>query len=174
MITTKLRFVAVLILAASCWSVSGQTAAAREPFVSKACGFQVKIPAGWRIKASPSKKCAFALIVPQRPDGDMQLLERSGDFAQGSDDLGFTKDQGKWMLQGESYMESGETGSANWTGLEGSVDTTIYGKRGYVGLGSQTRALLFNRKNRIAEVTCYNGDEAVPEFVRDFEFLTQP
>ena len=143
-------------------------------YLSKACGFQVTIPAGWRIKPSPSKKCTFTLAVPERPDGDLQLLARSGNFAQGSDDLGFTKDQGKWMLQGESYQEAAEIGSANWTGLQGSVDTRIYGKKGYVGLGNQTRALLFDRKNRIAEVTCYNGEEAVPEFVKGFEFLAQP
>lgn len=170
----KLGFVAILILAASSGPVAAQTAAVRGSFVSKACGFQVTIPAGWRIKPSPSKKCTFTLVVPERPDGDMQLVVRSGDFAQGSDDLGFTKDHEKWILQGEGHMEASEIGSAKWTGLEGSVDTRIYGKKGYVGLGNQTRALLFDRKNRIAEVTCYNGEEAVPEFVKGFEFLAQP
>jgi len=114
------------------------------------------------------------MTVPERPDGDMQLLVRNGNFAQGSDDLGFVKDQGKWMVQGESYMEAGEIDSSTWKGLQGTVDTRIYDKKGYVGLGSQTRALLFDRKDRIAEITCYNGDEAVPELVKGFEFLPQP
>jgi hypothetical protein len=176
MMRTRLNAVGLFLLIAIPSLAAPQATAGHgnAQFVSRACRFQVKIPAGWSIKPSPSKKCDFLVIVPERPDGDVQLLVRNGDLAQGSDDLGFTKDQGKWMLQGEGYSEAHEIDSPTWTGLQGSVDTRIYGKKGYLGLGNQTRALLFDRRNRIAEVTCYNGDEAVPEFVKGFEFLAQP
>jgi hypothetical protein len=167
-----IAFFSLLLLAPV--PVAAQATSASGTFLSQACGFQAKIPANWRIKPSPSKKCVFSVTVPQRPDGDMQLLVRHGDFAQGSDDLGFAKDQGKWTLQGEGYSAADEIDSPTWTGLQGSVATRMYGKKGYVGLGDQTRALLFDRKDRIAEVACYNGEKAVPEFVKGFEFLAQP
>jgi hypothetical protein len=143
-------------------------------FLNKDCGFQVKIPSGWRIKPVPSKKCTFKVIVPQHPDGDLEILVRDGDIAQGSDDLGFSKEDEKWIVQGEGSSQATEIHSSSWTGLQGSVDTRIYSKAGYSGLGSQTRALLFDRKNRIAEVTAYDGEEFVPQFVKSFQFVTQP
>ena len=121
-----------------------------------------------------SKQCTFKMIVPQHPDGDLQIVVRDGDMAQGSDDLGFSKEDGKWIVQGEGSSEATEIHSSTWTGLQGSVGTRIYGKEGYSGLGSQTRALLFDRKNRIAEITAYDGEETVPQLVKGFQFLAQP
>jgi hypothetical protein len=77
-------------------------------------------------------------------------------------------------LQGEGSVEAVHIESLTWTGLQGSVATRIYQKGFYSGLGDQTRALLFDRKHRIAEVTCYVGEEVVAEFVKGFEFLDEP
>jgi hypothetical protein len=154
-------------------AVPGAAQSTPPQFVSKACGFRARIPAGWKIKPS-LKKCRFAVIPPNRADGNIELVVRDGDMEQGSNDLGFANDGGKWTLQGEDSVEAVHIESLTWTGLQGSVATRIYQKGFYSGLGDQTRALLFDRKNRIAEVTCYVGEGPVAEFVKGFEFLDKP
>ena len=155
--------------------VLGPAAAQSEPprqFISRSCGFQAKIPTGWRIKPSASQKCAFTVVAPQHhTDGNLELLVRSGDLEQGSDDLGFVNDDGKWTLQGEGSAQAVQVESQNWLGLQGSVDTRIYEKGSYCCIGLQTRVLLFDRKRRIAEVTTYSGDKTIPEFINGFEFI---
>jgi hypothetical protein len=143
-------------------------------FVSKVCGFEAKLPAGWRIKASLSKKCAFTVIAPGRQaDEGIELLIRKGNLKQGSEDLGFTSSNGKWTLQGESIVEATSVESPSWVGVWGSgVATRIYRNGFYCCLGDQTRGLLFDRKSRIAEITGYSEDE-VREFISGFEFLAQ-
>jgi hypothetical protein len=91
-----------------------------------------------------------------------------------ANDLGFTKEQGKWMLQGENAVEAVQIESANWLGLQGVVATRVYENGHYAGIGDQARAVLFDRKHKIAEVTCFSGDHVVSEFVRGFEFLVDP
>ncbi len=76
-----------------------------------------------------------------------------------------------WILQGEDSVTAQRIEAVSWVGLQGSVGSRIYEKGFYRGLGDQTRALLFDRKDRIAEVTSFSGDEVVPEFVKRFEFL---
>lgn len=153
--------------------VAAQSAPPPRQFVSKVCGFQAKLPAGWRIKAALSKKCAFTVIAPRRPaDEGIELLVRKGNLEQGSADLAFMNDDGKWTLQGEESAQAVQIQSLSWVGLRGSVATRIYQKGFYCCLGDQTRALLFDRKRRIAEITGYSGDE-VQEFINGFEFLAQ-
>jgi hypothetical protein len=141
------------------------------PFISKACGFQAKLPADWKIRPSRSKKCGFTVIAPNRADGDIEVIVRQGTVD--DNELGFTKENGKWILQGEGSAEAVQIESASWVGLQGSVASRIYEKGFYRGLGDQTRALLFDRKHRIAEVSCFSGDKEVREFVKGFEFLSE-
>lgn len=162
------------LLVAISMPVAAQSAAPPRQFVSKVCGFQAKLPAGWRVKASLSKKCAFTVIAPRRPaDEGIELLLRKGNLEQGSEDLGFTNSNGKWTLEGESIVEATSIESPAWVGVWGSgVATRIYKNGFYCCLGDQTRALLFDCKTRIAEITGYSGDE-VQEFINGFEFLAQ-
>jgi len=53
-------------------------------FPEQDCGFQAKIPSNWS-KSRPCrrKKCTFKVIVPQHPDGDLEILVRDGEMAQG-------------------------------------------------------------------------------------------
>jgi hypothetical protein len=165
---------ASLLLFAISTPVAAQSAPPPRQFVSKVCGFQAKLPPGWRIKASLSKKCAFTVLAPRRPaDEGIELLIRKGNLEQGSEDLGFTNSNGKWTLQGESIVEATSVESPSWLGVWGSgVATRIYRNGFYCCLGDQTRALLFDRKSRIAEITGYSEDE-VQEFISGFEFLAQ-
>jgi hypothetical protein len=169
----RLTLVALFFLLPVSVSAAAQATAGHRPFVNKGCGFQARIPAGWRIQPSPSMECVLTVIAQHRSDGDLELLVRDGTLDAGADDLGFTKDNGKCMLQGEEYGTAVQIESASWIGLQGSVATRVYEKRGYSGLGEQTRAVLFDRKHRVAEVTCYVGEELVPEFVKGFEFLSE-
>jgi hypothetical protein len=163
----------LLLVVAISMPVAAQSAPPRQ-FVSEVCGFRVKLPAGWRIKPSPSKKCTFTVIAPRRQaDEGIDLLIRKGNLEQGSEDLGFTNSDGKWTLQGESIVEATSIESPSWVGVCGSdVATRIYKNGFYCCLGDQTRALLFDRKTRIAEITGYKADE-VQEFMKGFEFLAQ-
>jgi hypothetical protein len=165
--------IAVLLLVTSI-AVPGAAQSKPVQFVSEVCGFRVKLPAGWRIKPSPSKKCTFTVIAPRRQtDEGIDLLIRKGNLEQGSEDLGFTNSNGKWTLQGESVVEASSVESSSWVGIWGSdVATRIYKNGFYCCLGDQTRALLFDRKTRIAEITGYSGDE-VHEFMNGFGFLAQ-
>jgi len=166
----RLTLVALLLLL----PVSGSAAQAeanRGRFLSKACGFQAKLPADWKIRPSRSKKCGFTVIAPNRADGDIEVILRPGTLD--DNELGFTKEDGKWILEGEGSAEAVQIESASWVGLQGSVASRIYEKGFYRGLGDQTRALLFDRKHRIAEVSCFSGEQVVPEFVKGFEFLTE-
>jgi len=162
-----------LLLVAISMPVAAQSAPPRQ-FLSEVCGFRVNLPAGWRIKPSPPKKCVFAVIAPRRQaDEGIELLIRKGNLEQGSEDLGFTNSNGKWTLQGESVVEATSIESPNWVGVWGAdVATRIYQNGFYCCLGDQTRALLFDRKTRIAEITGYKGHE-VQEFMKGFEFLAQ-
>jgi len=165
---------APLLLVAISMPVDAQSEPPPRRFVGQVCGFQAKLPAGWRIKASPSKKCAFTVLAPLRPaDEGIELLIQKGDLEQGSEDLGFTHSNGKWTLQGESIVEATSVESPTWVGVWGSgVATRIYRNGFYCCLGDQTRALLFDRKRRIAEITGYSEDE-VQEFISGFAFLAQ-
>lgn len=165
---------AFLLLVAAPVPVVAQSAPPPRQFVSKVCGFQAQLPAGWRIKPSVSKKCTFTVIAPLRQaDEGIELLIRKGTLEQGSEDLGFTDSNGKWTLQGESIVEATSVESPNWVGVWGSdVATRIYKNGFYCCLGDQTRALLFDRRTRIAEITGYSPDE-VQTFMNGFEFLTQ-
>lgn len=142
-------------------------------FLSQACGFQVKIPANWKIKPSRSKKCVFSISAPSWADGDLELVVRHGTLGDGAHDLGFTEDNGKWTLEGEGSVAAEQIESANWVGLQGLVATRVYENGHYAGLGDQARAVLFDRKHWIAKVTCFSGHEVVPEFVKGFEFLSE-
>lgn len=167
----RLFLLASILLAATTGSVAAQATAGPRQFVSKVCGFKATVPADWKIKPSASKKCVFTVVAPHRADGDLEVVVRKGTLEQGADDLGFSNEGGKWTLQGEDSVAAEQIESPTWTGLQGSVATRIYEKGFYAGLGDQSRALLFNRKNRIAEVTCYVGEKVVSEFVQGFEFL---
>jgi hypothetical protein len=149
--------------------VQAQVSGANRQFVSRACGFQVEFPADWKLRPSRSKRCAFTVMVPTRADLDIELIVRHGTLD--DNQLGFTKEDGKWILQGEGSAAAAQIESANWVGLQGSVGSRIYEKGFYRGFGDQTRALLFDRKDRIAEVTSFSGAEVVPAFVKRFEFL---
>jgi len=164
----KLLSVASLLLAILIPSEAQVTSATRQ-FISKVCGFQVEFPADWKLRSSRSKRCAFTVMVPNRADLDIELIVRRGTLD--DNQLGFTKENGKWILQGEGSANAVPIDSVTWVGLEGSVGSRIYEKGFYRGLGDQTRALLFDRKSRIAEVTSFSGDEVVPAFVKRFEFL---
>ncbi len=151
---------------------AAQVADANGLFTSQICGFQTKLPAGWKIRPSRSKKCVFAVLDPGRADDEgLDLIVRRGNLDDGANDLGFTKNNGKWMLQGEDTVEAVQIESAIWSGIQGTVGSRIYEKGHYSGFGDQTRALLFDRRDRIAEITCFSGEKRVPEFVKGFEFL---
>lgn len=154
--------------------VTAQSALPPRQFLSKVCGVKLKLPSNWRVKLSSSKKCAVTVIAPGRQaDEGIDLLIRKGNLEQGSEDLGFTNSNGKWTLQGESIVEATPVESASWVGVWGSdVATRIYRNGFYCCLGDQTRALLFDRKTRIAEIAGYSGDE-VHELMNSFEFLAQ-
>jgi hypothetical protein len=157
-------FVAVLMPA------EAQVAKSPRLFISRPCGFQVMLPADWKVRLSRSKKCVFiAIIVPYRADGDIEFVIRDGTVD--DNQLGFAKEDGKWMVQGEGSAAAVQIASASWVGLEGSVGSRIYEGGFYRGFGDQTRVLLFDRKHRIAEITCFTGDKVVPQFVKGFEFL---
>jgi hypothetical protein len=166
---------ASFLLVAISLPVAAQSAPPARQFVSKVCGFQAKLLAGWRIKPALSKKCAFTVIAPRRQaDEGIELLVRKGNLEQGSEDLGFTNSEGKWTLQGESTVEAASIESSSWVGVWGSdVATRIYKNGFYCCLGDQSRALLFDRKTRIAEITGYSRDE-LQKFINGFEFLAQP
>jgi hypothetical protein len=157
------------LLLAILMPVQAQVSGATRQFVSKACGFQVEFPADWKLRPSRSKRCAFTVMVPERADLDIELTVRHGTLD--DNQLGFTKKDEKWILEGEDSATAEQIESASWVGLQGSVGSRIYEKGFYRGLGDQTRALLFDRKDRIAEVTSFSGDEVVPAFVKRFEFL---
>jgi hypothetical protein len=153
---------------------AAQVADANGLFTSHICGFQTKLPAGWKIRPSRSKKCFFTVLDPGRADDEgLDLIVRRGTLDQGANDLGFTKDSGKWMLQGEETVEAAQIESASWIGMQGTVGSRIYEKGHYSGFGDQTRALLFDRRQRIAEITCYSGEKRVAAFVKGFEFLSK-
>lgn len=163
--------VAFLLLAIAMPALA-QDAAAPHMFVSKVCGFQVKLPLGWKIRPSRSKKCAFTVIDPGRAaDDGLDVIVRDGTLDDGANDLGFTKNEGKWILQGEETVEAVEIKAGSWMGLQGTVGSRIYENGHYSGFGDQTRVLLFNRGQRIAEVTCFSGEKRVADFVKGFEFL---
>jgi hypothetical protein len=164
----KLLSVASLLLAILL-PVRAQISGAARQFVSKACGFQVEFSADWKLRSSRSKRCAFTVTVPNRADLDIELIVRHGTLD--DNQLGFTKENGNWILQGEDSVTAQQIEAVSWVGLQGSVGSRIYEKGFYRGLGDQTRALLFDRKDRIAEVTSFSGDEVVPAFVKRFEFL---
>jgi hypothetical protein len=167
----RLTIVALLLLLPVSGSAQ-QVAAEHGTFLSKACGFQVKLPVDWKIRPSRSKKCAFTVIAPNRADGDIEVIVRQGTLD--DNELGFTKkEDGKWILEGEGSAEAVQIESASWVGLQGTVGSRIYEKGFYRGFGDQTRALLFDRKHRIAEVSCFSGEKVVPEVVKGFEFLTE-
>jgi hypothetical protein len=165
--------VAALIVVAIPALSSSQVGTTPGQFVSAACGFRVQLPADWKIRPSRSKKCEFTVIAPHRADGDIELTVRNGTLEDGAEKLGFAKDNGKWILQGEGSAGAVQIESATWVGLQGSVATRVYEKGTYSGLGDQTRAVLFDREHRIAEITCYVGDKVIPEFVKSFEFLAE-
>jgi len=164
----KLLNVASLLLAILL-PVQAQVSGATRQFVSKACGFQVEFPADWKLRSSRSKRCAFTVMVPNRADLDIELIVRHGTLD--DNQLGFTKENGNWILQGEDSVTAQRIEAVSWVGWQGSVGSRIYEKGFYRGFGDQTRALLFDRKDRIAEVTSFSGDEVVPAFVKRFEFL---
>jgi hypothetical protein len=166
----RLALVALLLLLPVSGSVAAQ-ATSPGRFLSQACGFQVKIPANWRIKPSRSKKCAFSVSAPTWADGDLELIVRHGTLE--DNEVGFTKEDKKWILQGEESVAAVQIESASWVGLQGSVATRVYENGHYAGLGDQARAVLFDRKHRIAKVTCFSGTGVVPEFVKGFEFLSE-
>jgi hypothetical protein len=136
-------------------------------FVSRTCGFQVALPADWKVQPARSKKCSFTIVVPWA-GGDIELVVRDGNLD--DNQLGFTKENEIWILHGEGSAEAQHIQSASWTGLQGSVDIRIYRKEGGQAREDQTRAVLFDHKNRIAEVTCFD-DDPVAQFVKGFEFL---
>ena len=163
---------ALPLLLAILMNAEAQVASKPQLFVSRVCGFQVELPADWRIRASRSKKCAFiAVAVPYRPDGDIEFTIRDGTLD--DNELGFAKEDDKWIVQGEGSAAAVQIESASWVGLQGTVGSRIYEKGFYRGFGDQTRALLFDRKHRIVEVTCFSGDKVVPQFVKGFEFLVK-
>jgi hypothetical protein len=166
----RLALVALLFVLPASVRVAAQ-AASPGTFLSQACGFQVKIPANWRIKPSRSKKCAFSVSSPNWADGDLELVVRQGTLE--ANELGFTNEDGKWILQGEESVPAVQIESASWVGLHGLVATRVYEKGHYAGLGDQARAVLFDRKQRIAEVSCFSGNGVVPEFVKGFEFVSE-
>lgn len=163
----------VVLLLAMAIPAAAQDVAAPHVFVSKACGFQVDVPADWKIRPSRSKKCVFTVILGNKPaDEGLDLVVRDGSLEPDANDVGFAQDNGKWMLTGEETVEAVEIKSKSWVGLQGRVASRIYENGHYVGLGDQTRALLFDRGHRIAEVTCFSGEEEVPRLVKGFEFLS--
>jgi len=95
-------------------------------FAAKTCRFQAKIPAGWRIKPSPSKKCVFSVVVPNRADLEVELIVRDGVLD--DNQLGFTKEDGNWILQREDSAAAVQIESTNWVGLQGPVGSRIYEK----------------------------------------------
>jgi hypothetical protein len=168
----RLTLAALLLLLPVSGSVAAQATADHGTFLSKACGFQAKLPAGWRIKPSRSKKCVFTVIAPNRAeDEELELIVRDGTLGDGANDLGFTQDHGKWILQGEESVAAVQVESASWVGLQGMVATRVYENGHYSGLGDQARAVLFDRKHRVAELKCYTGDKVISHFVQGFEFL---
>jgi hypothetical protein len=160
-----------LLLIAIAISIEAQVPNQPRPFVSRACGFQVPLPADWIVRPSPSKKCVFTIIAPNRADGDIDLSIRNG--ALSDNQLGFSRENNAWILRGEGMSKAIHIQAATWIGLQGTVGSRIYEKGFYRGFGDQTRALLFDRKHRIAEVACFSGDKLVPELVKGFEFLDQ-
>jgi len=84
--------------------------------------------------------------------------------------LGFEKENDQWVLQGEGSAPATAFETPHWVALKGSVATRIYGRKGYVGLGDQSRVLLFDRKGRIAEITGYVDLEHLMELIEGFEF----
>jgi hypothetical protein len=169
----KLIAFAAFLMIAMPSSVAAQTPPPTRPFVSKACGFRLTLPADWIAKVSRSKKCAFTFGAASRLDEGVELTVRDGTLEEGAEDLGFKKDNGEWMLQGEDYTEATQIDNANWAGLQGRAASRIYGKKGYEGLGDQARAVLFDRSHRIVEVTCF-ADTVIPGCLQGFEFMNQP
>jgi hypothetical protein len=164
------HFSVLPLLLAILMNAEAQIASKPQRFVSRACGFQVDLPTGWKIRASRSQKCAFiAIVVPYHPDGDIEFMVR--DRTLDENELGFAKEDDRWIVQGEGSAAAVQIESANWVGLQGTVGSRIYEKGFYRGFGDQTRALIFDRKHRIAEVKCFSGDKVVPQFVKGFEFL---
>jgi hypothetical protein len=162
-----------LLLLAMAIPAATQDVAAPHVFVSQACGFRVELPADWKIRSSRSKKCGFTVILGNKAaDEGLDLVVRDGNLDPGANNIGFAKDTGKWMLTGEETVEAVGIESKSWVGLQGTVGSRIYEHGHYSGFGDQTRALLFDRGHRIAEVMCFSGEEAVPRLVKGFEFLT--
>jgi hypothetical protein len=144
-------------------------AAPQHPFVSKDCGFRVILPAGWKIKASGSNKCAFTVLVPDRPDGKIELTVRNDTVEHGEQDLGFKLEGGKWILKGEKSADAEAIDAPTWKGLVATIT-----KKEPSGQGQETRILLTSLKGRIAEIVGYPGEDTVTGFVDGFEFLSEP
>jgi len=145
-----MRFVLVLI---ATMPVEAQVERAPGPLISKACGCRVELPLQWKVRSSREAKCQFAVIIPNRADGDVERTIREGTLD--DNQLGFIKVNGTWILQGEGSADAAQIESATWIDVQGAVGSRIYERGFYHGFGDQTRAWLFDRKHGIAEIACF-------------------
>jgi hypothetical protein len=170
--TMKLAVFAFTCLMTITSSATAQSGAGPKAFESKECGFRATPPPDWKIKSVESKKCAFIITAPNNPDQNLEVSVRKSSPDEGERELGFSIDNGKWMLHGDDVTAAEVVDSSSWTGLQGTVSIRNSKEKSKSTL-QQTRALLFDRKSRIAEVTGWNSEQQTMAFVDGFEFLPE-
>lgn len=169
----RLPLYVMALLVAAAVASPAQTSASPQPFVSADCGFRVGLHAGWKVKPSASKKCAFTL-TRDGAEGKVEFTVRKDTAEQGEVDLGFANQDGKWVLKGDDSVDAEVINAATWTGIEASLGGRPKEGSARGQDGAETRVLLFDHKNRIAEFIGSLDEASVYSFVEGFEFLSQP
>ncbi|HUA13994.1 MAG TPA: hypothetical protein VMG31_01755 [Verrucomicrobiae bacterium] len=160
----------VLLLVTSAGIAAAQADTEPAPIENKACGFRIALPEHWKVTPSGHKSCVFTITSPAPSDGKVQLSLRDGTPEDGEKDLGFSQENGRWMLHSVETVNAEGINSSTWSGLQGTVTTKAADNTpGSVPL-QETRALLVSHNNRIAEITG-EKENVVEGLAERFDFL---
>jgi hypothetical protein len=155
--------------------LAGQQPDHKRKYVNSACGFSIMLAEGQRIRLAraPEKRppCSFNVL---RDLESIWLSVHHGAFEEAAKDMRFFRDGDGWIIEGEGSAPAEKIETASWTGLVGSVAIRQYNENGYAGIGEETRALLFDRGDRVAEVLANYDSPDLRNSVHSFEFLPVP
>jgi len=167
----KIPMFLLILMLVSVLGAAAQQKSGGDALVNKGCGFRATLQRGWKMEPS-SERCAFRVVVGDH-DGVIQVTIKPGTAQQGASELGFTNNGERWVLDGKQSAKAEGIEGSTWTGLQGTIGAEDEKANKPDDQKAETRAVLFDRKGRIAEVQFKGPGESVSLFVDGFEFLSE-